>query len=186
MKKIANAILEDNQEENVVFMTEDGQGFFDLTKATNHADNNEFDPPEAFYRAGCEPDDTKALAEQLEFAMEENETLSEVISKIEQAVDFTQDAPEVNQETNEVVASVVQLREKQEGAIALIDKVLVALSVDEVVVDQQAEPIIVAIMKLRASLNTTQSELATLKANALEVVQEKEVEPVVKAAKNGK
>jgi len=51
MKKTANGILADNPEENVVFMTEDGQGFFDLLKATNHANKNEFSEPEAFYRA---------------------------------------------------------------------------------------------------------------------------------------
>jgi hypothetical protein len=201
MKKIANSILSDNPGESVVFMTEDGQGFFDLNLATNHANKNEFADPEAFYSAGFEPEDTKAIEEQLGFAQEELETLTEVVAQIEQAVDFTKKAPEVTQESDIVVAAVVQLREKHVGVIALIDEVTHALIADEVVVDEKAEPIIVAIMKLRVSLisvqaeketltnslSIVQAELDTLKAASIAVVEDKEDQPAAqKAAKTGK
>jgi chromosome segregation ATPase len=201
MKKIALGILADNPEENAVFMTEDGQGFFDPIKANNHANKNELSEPEAFYREGCEPEDVRALEEQLGFAQEENETLTDVLTQIEQAVDFTKEAPEVTQESDALVAAVVQLREKHEGAIALIDKVIHALTDDEAVVDEKAEPVIVEIMKLRVSLlsaqaeketlvnslSIVQSELDTLKANPIAVVEELVVEPAAKTpAKNGK
>lgn len=163
MKKIANGILADNPEENAVFMTEDGQGFFDPIKANNHANKNELSEPEAFYREGYEPEDVRALEEQLGFAQEENETLTGIIVQIEQAVDFTQEAPEVTQESNSVVAAVVQLREKHQGSIALIDKVILALVEPEVVVDENAEPVVVEIMKLRASLKTFKEEKLALK-----------------------
>lgn len=132
MKKIANGILADNPEENVVFMTEDGQGFFDPIKANNHANKNEFSEPEAFYREGYEPEDVRALEEQLGFAQEENETLTVVMAQIEQAVDFTQEAPEVTQETNSVVAAVVQLREKTISLQSELDT-LKAAAIDVVV-----------------------------------------------------
>ncbi|MDI5894395.1 hypothetical protein [Flavobacterium algoritolerans] len=201
MKKFANKILQDNPEENVVYMTEDGQCFFDKIKADNHADKNEFPEPESFFREGFEPEDTKALEEELALVKEDNETITAVLAEIEQAVDFTKEAPEVTQESDPVVAAVVQLREKHEGAIALIDKVIHALTDDEAVVDEKAEPIIVEIIKIRVSLlsaqaeketltnslSIVQSELDTLKATPIAVVEDKTVEPAGKStAKNGK
>lgn len=201
MKKIANGILADNPEENVVYMAEDNQGFFDKIKANDWCHKNEFEEPVAFFREGFEPEDTKALEEQLGFAQEENETLTGIVAQIEQAVDFTQDAPEVTQESDAVVAAVVQLREKHEGAITFIDKVIHTLTEGEAVVNEKAEPVIVEIMKLRVSLlsaqaeketltnslSIVQSELDTLKAKQIAVVEEKVVEPAAKTpAKNGK
>ncbi len=170
MKKIANGILADNPEENAVFMTEDGQGFFDLVKANNHANNNEFSEPEAFYREGCEPEDVRALEEQLVFAQEENLTLTEVVALVAQAVDFTQDAPEVTQDSNGLVAAVVQLREKHQGAIALIDKVILAAVGQPVDFDESAEPLVDEIVKLKASLENALAEKETL-ATSLSIVQ---------------
>lgn len=201
MKKIANGILADNPEENVVYMAEDNQGFFDKIKANDWCHKNEFEEPVAFFREGFEPEDTKALEEQLGFAQEEIETLTGVVTQIEQAVDFTQEVPEVTQDSDPVVAAVVQLREKHEGSISLLDKVILALVEQEAVVDEKAEPVIVEIMKLRVSLlsaqaeketltnslSIVQSELDTLKATPIAVVEEKTVEPAAKnTAKNGK
>lgn len=195
MKKIALGILADNLEENVVFMTTDGQGFFDPIKANNHAKKNEFKVPEAFYRGGFEPEDTLALDEQLGFAQEENETLTSIVDQVAQVVDFTKEAPEVTQESNEVVAAVVQLREKHQGAIDLIDNVIVALVANEIVVDEKAEPVVIEIMKLRVSLKSVtaeketlatslknlQAELDTLKAATVDVVVEnvKKTTPII-------
>ncbi|WP_348814069.1 hypothetical protein [Flavobacterium maritimum] len=187
MKKLANKILQENPEENVVYMTEDGQAFFNPIQANNHANKNEFAEPESFFREGFEPEDIKAIEEQLVFAMEENETLITIVGEIEQAVDFTKEAPEVTQESNPVVAAVVQLREKHLGAMDLIDKVTVALSTDTVIVDEKEEPVIVEIMKLRVSLSTLQSAFDTLKATPIAVIEETTVEPAAKTtAKNGK
>jgi chromosome segregation ATPase len=170
MKKLANKILLDNPDENRVFITEDGQAFFDEIQANNHAVKNEFSEPEVFFREGFEPEDTKVLEEELAQVKEDNETLTEVLDDIQKAVDFTQDAPEVTQESNIVVAAVVQLREKHQGAIALIDKVIISLEAEEAVIDEKAEPIIIEIMKLRVSLKTAQLEKETL-TNSLSVVQ---------------
>lgn len=201
MKKIANKILQENPEENVVYMTDDGQAFFNETQANNHASKNEFSEPESFFREGFEPEDTKALEEELALVKEDNETITAVLAEIEQAVDFTQEAPEVTQDSDPVVAAVVQLREKHEGSISLLDKVILALVEQEAVVDEKAEPVIVEIMKLRVSLlsaqaeketltnslSIVQSELDTLKATNIAVVEEKTVEPAGKStAKNGK
>lgn len=162
MKKIANGILADNPEENAVFMTEDGQGFFDKIKATNHANKNDFSEPQAFYGNGFEPDDNLALDEQLGFAQEENEAFRVVLGQVTQAVDYAQEAPEVTQESNEVVAAVVQLREKHQGAVNLFDQIIDALVTDEIIVDEKAEPVVVEIMKIRSSLQTATVEKETL------------------------
>ena len=195
-KKIADEILKNYPEQNKVIVTQDGQAFFSDLDASHHQKRNGFDSePEVFFREGFEPEDTKELEEDLWLTKQANETLADAIKEVILATDLEAKLPyEVNGQTPEVVAKVVLLREKLESSqgtlkllIETISKVCDPenLEVPEEALSDEALPIVKAVVELRAQLNQTTNELATLKANPIEVVKEaKDVKkPATDAAK---
>lgn len=180
-KKIANEILKDYPESNKVIVTEDGQAFFVDLDATRHHQRNGFKKePKVFFREGFEPEDTKELEEDLQITKEANATLGDAIKLVILATDLEADAPEVDGQTPEVVAKVVGLREKLETSQTTFNEVAEAVNracdleneVPELTLSDEALPIVKSIIELRAQLSQVSNELATLKAEKVEVVEE--------------
>jgi len=72
---LANQVLTDFPQENAVFITEDNQVFFKELDALNHKKKMDFkEDPQAFFRQGFEPEDTKTLQQDLDIANEKTKS----------------------------------------------------------------------------------------------------------------
>lgn len=184
LKKIAESVLKDHPAQNQVFITEDGQAFFSELSANQHNKRSAFESnPEPFYREGFEPEDTKELEEDLKATKAEKDKLVALVTEVFDATDLTKDAPEVNQETPEVVAKVVSLREAITEKEASYKEVLEVVTracdltndFPEVKVSDEALPVIQQVLGLREELGKAHAELQTLKAAPLDVKDTEEV-----------
>lgn len=122
-QKRADQILKDHPKENTVFITEDGQPFFLENKAKNHAKANDMDDPEVFFREGTAPENDKELEEALLEAENHIAVQQNVIDQVKQSADLDGDPVEVDNDTDEVVVQVVQLRENYEAIKAELEAV---------------------------------------------------------------
>lgn len=172
LKKIADEILKDHPGENKVIITQDGQGFFNELAATQHHKRNSFkNEPEVFFREGFVPEDTKELEEDLLQTKETNANLEFAIKQVIDAADLDAEDPEVNGQTLQVVAVVVELREKLQSSIATLKEVAESVNrvcdlendVPDLKLSDEALPIVKAVIQLRTQLAEASNELATLK-----------------------
>lgn len=109
----ANALFEKYPTENKVFITENGQCFFEEQAAKEYHTKKWFDKdPETFFREGFEDEDDTDLQEALHTAKLEVSELSAVIEEIVGVADLDQDYEPANFDTNETVTAVIKLREK--------------------------------------------------------------------------
>lgn len=198
-QKIANEMFVDYPKENVVYITEDGQAFFDELAAKNHAKNRNFENPEVFFREGHEPEDKKELEEELLLLKEDYEVAVGQLELIEQVTDLTQVAPQVDTSTSDVVAKVVTLRQQNEVfenekkeleasrdslqsvLTEIVEGVARACDIDndvpEMTVSDEALPVIKQVLELRAKLADASNQIATLKAKSIEVDNATEEKP---------
>lgn len=121
MKKLeqtAAKLLADNPEQNAVYMTEDGQAFFNKDSRNNHAKERKLEVAD-FFRNGVATDEETANAiKALEVASQEVEASKAALEQIEKV--FTDENPnlEVTVDTNPIVAIAIgaaaQLAEAKE------------------------------------------------------------------------
>ncbi len=109
LEKLAKQLLKDHPEQNVVFVSESGQAFFNKNAAENHeATRGEKVFP--FFRKGSAPDTEMAeTLEEVQEALAERKSVVETVIKV-----ATEDnhGIEVSPATDEAIAEVVQLKEK--------------------------------------------------------------------------
>ncbi|MDN3621343.1 hypothetical protein QWY81_17885 [Polaribacter undariae] len=118
LKKIAAELLKDNPEQNKIWMTEDGQGFFSEGHANNNAKTKGLENPEVFFRDGHQDEDSKELEEVL---LETEETVRELETVIDRVIDVSnieaEDSMEALEDDHQAVKNVAELRKKYEGAV---------------------------------------------------------------------
>ena len=114
-QKIANELFESYEDENKVFVTEDGQGFFDEGAAKNHAIAKDFDAPKVFFREGFS-DEMDTDTEEALMASEENvEILTAVLEKVTDVANVeAETAIEVTEADHQAVQIVASLRREYE------------------------------------------------------------------------
>lgn len=117
-QKLANSILNDNPENSVVYITEDQQPFLSLDKANNHTAIRSLEKsPKAFFRQGFEPEDNSDMEAALEKAVIRNEELETVREQMLRAANLKDTPFEVDGETPNEVAAIVELRELLERSV---------------------------------------------------------------------
>lgn len=109
----ANALLEKYPNENKVFITENGQCFFDDKAAKDYHESKGFDKdPETFFREGFEDDDDTDVQEALHTAKLAVTELTAVIEEMVGVADLDQEYEPATFDTNDNVTAVIKLREK--------------------------------------------------------------------------
>ncbi|CAG2532931.1 hypothetical protein MAR621_03125 [Maribacter dokdonensis] len=104
LESTAAKILADNPEQNAVYMTADGQAFFNKDARNNHAKERKLEVAD-FFRNGVATDEETADAiKALEVASQEVEASKAALEQIEKV--FTDETPnlEVTPDTNPIVA----------------------------------------------------------------------------------
>lgn len=178
IKKIAEQTLKEYPGQNEVHITSDGQAFFNLLDATNHASRNKFEAPKTFFREGHEPEDAKEMEEALQLAEEKNTELTGVVNSVIAAADLNKTPPEVSGSTHDAIAAVVSLREAHQKEVVSKDEIVenVTRAADLVgeapTVTDETPQVVKAVIELRNLYQTVQNELDTLKASSVEVKKE--------------
>ena len=109
----ANALFEKYPEANKIFISENGQCFFDEKAAKDYHDLRGFDKmPEVFFREGFEDEDDSDLQEALHNSELARKTLEAIIEDIVAVCDLDQEYEPANADTDETVTAVISLREK--------------------------------------------------------------------------
>lgn len=123
LEKLAKSLLEKHPSKDAVYMTEDGQGFFNKDARNNHAKGRGGLEVYDFFREGIPtPQETTDAIKALEVAAEKvarYETANETIEKV-----FTDDAFEitVTPETDPMVALAASVKEQLEEAKGLANE----------------------------------------------------------------
>lgn len=105
-----NKLFKEHVNENKIIMTENGQCFFSPNDAQSYHDQMGFEQdPEVFFREGVEIKDDSDLEKALDQA---EKSLSEKTSVLKQAEEALSADVEVDQSTPEIVAEIIQLKEK--------------------------------------------------------------------------
>ena len=113
--KLAKKILAENTDQEAVYITEDGQAFFSKNKAVNHCYNRKFEEePEAFFREGFEPQDDKDLQEAFTELYEKTEVQDQILARVNAALDMSQEAEEITDDTPDMLAGILAMREQVE------------------------------------------------------------------------
>ncbi|MEO2080610.1 MAG: hypothetical protein ABGW88_13700 [Leeuwenhoekiella sp.] len=116
-QKLADEILANHPDQNVVYITEDNQPFFSPIKAKNHAAYRKHDKePKAFFREGSEPEDETELQAKYEKVQSRNTIVEAVLEAIGNAANLEIPAEEITPETPQEVVAVLELREEFEEA----------------------------------------------------------------------
>lgn len=189
IKKIAEQTLKEYPGQNEVHITSDGQAFFNLLDATNHASRNNFEAPKTFFREGHEPEDTKEMEEALELSKEEVHKLKNVLDEVEMSADLNREPVSVNPFTHAVVGTVVSLREaykkEVDSKIELETDVMQAanLEAEAPTVTDETPQAVKMVIELRTLYQSVQNELDTLKASSVEVKKEETKETANTAKK---
>ncbi|UCA61667.1 hypothetical protein KB553_09045 [Chryseobacterium rhizoplanae] len=109
----ANALFEKYPEANKIFISENGQCFFDEKAAKDYHDLRGFEnQPEVFFREGTQDEDDSDLQEALHNSQLARKALEGIIEDIAAVCDLDQDYEPANADTDETVTSVISLREK--------------------------------------------------------------------------
>ncbi|KFF13113.1 hypothetical protein IW15_10140 [Chryseobacterium soli] len=109
----ANALFEKYPQENKIFISENGQCFFDEKASKDYHGLKEFDSePEVFFREGFEDEDDSDLQETLHQSELARMALTGIVEEIAIVCDLDQDYEPANTETDETLTSVIILREK--------------------------------------------------------------------------
>lgn len=109
----ANALFEKYPEANKIFISENGQCFFDEKAAKDYHDLRGFEnQPEVFFREGFEDEDDSDLQEALHNSELARKALEGIIEDVAAVCDLDQDYEPANADTDETVTAVISLREK--------------------------------------------------------------------------
>ncbi|WP_312399498.1 hypothetical protein [Chryseobacterium sp.] len=112
-QKLANQIFEAHPEQNKVFISENGQAFFDENAVKQYHSKMGFEEdPEVFFREGVEDEDDSSFLEAYSKSEAAKNLLEARLDTIYQITDLEQDYEPVNADTDEIVTAVVSLREK--------------------------------------------------------------------------
>lgn len=118
LQKVADELFKDNPEENKVWITSDGQGFFKENHAKNNASDKDLEDPEVFFREGHQNEDNQDLEDVLH---ETEETVKEQEAVINKIIDVSnteaEETVDVSETDHEAVQAVVELRAKYEENI---------------------------------------------------------------------
>jgi hypothetical protein len=113
----ANALFEKYPDVNKIFISENGQCFFDEKAAKEYHDLKGFETkPEIFFREGFEDPDDSDVHEALHNTELEKIALTGIVEEIAAICDLDQDYEPANADTNETVTAVIMLREKYAGS----------------------------------------------------------------------
>ena len=118
-KQIAKNLLKVYPNQNKVWITSDGQGFFIEGAAINNAKNKDLENPEVFFREGHQDEDNTAVEELLQ---ETEEALKKSEIALNRVIDVSnteaEDVVEVIKTDHEAVKNAIELRKKYEDAVA--------------------------------------------------------------------
>lgn len=127
IEEIAQQILKEHPDKNVVFVSEDKQAFFNKQASKNHASERDV-KVFPFYRSGNEPKiETVTNVEEMQDVLEERQAVIEAITKVVEKADH---AIEVNVDTDPVLASVIALRDNLGNDLNKLANELVAVEKD--------------------------------------------------------
>lgn len=109
----ANALFEQYPEVHKIFISENGQCFFDGKSAQDYHDLRGFQKePEVFFRDGTQDQDDQDLQDALDHAQLARKTLTAIIEEINAVCDLDKDYEPADRDTDETVTAVISLREK--------------------------------------------------------------------------
>lgn len=109
----ANALFEKYPEANTIFISENGQCFFEEKAAKDYHDLRGFDnDPEVFFREGTQDEDDSDVQEALHNSQLARKALEGIIEDVAAVCDLDQDYEPANADTDETVTAVISLREK--------------------------------------------------------------------------
>lgn len=117
-KEIATGLLQDNPEQNKVWITDDGQGFFKENYAKNNASDKNLEDPEVFFREGHQNADDQDLEEILQETEEALKGAELILDRVIDAANVdAEETPEVLENDHAAVKAVAELRTKFEANI---------------------------------------------------------------------
>lgn len=109
----ANTLFEVYPEVSKIFISENGQCFFDEKAAKDYHNLRGFElEPEVFFREGFEDQDDSDLQEALHNTELARKTLAGIIEEVAGVCDLDKDYEPANSQTDETVTAVISLREK--------------------------------------------------------------------------
>ncbi|GEN71581.1 hypothetical protein [Chryseobacterium lathyri] len=109
----ANALFEKYPEANKIFISENGQCFFEEKAAQDYHDLKRFETkPEVFFREGTQDEDDPDLQEALHHSESARKVLEGIIQDVLSVCDLDQDYEPANADTDDTVTAVISLREK--------------------------------------------------------------------------
>lgn len=109
----ANALFEKYPQANKIFISENGQCFFEEKAAKDYHNLRGFEnEPEVFFREGFEDEDDSDLQEALHNSELARKALEGIIEDVAAVCDLDQDYEPANADTDETVTAVISLREK--------------------------------------------------------------------------
>lgn len=109
----ANVLFEKYPEANKIFISENGQCFFEEKAAKDYHDLRGFEnEPEVFFREGFEDEDDSDLQEALHHSELARKALEGIIEDVAAVCDLDGDYEPANADTDETVTAVISLREK--------------------------------------------------------------------------
>lgn len=109
----ANALFEKYPEANKIFISENGQCFFEEKAAKDYHGLRGFESqPEVFFREGFEDEDDSDLQAALHNSELARKVLEGIIEDVAAVCDLDQDYEPANADTDETVTAVISLREK--------------------------------------------------------------------------
>lgn len=112
----ANALFLQYPTENKVFISENGQCFFDEKAAKDYHELKGFETdPQVFFREGFEDEDDSDLQEALHKSELERLNQRSTLEEIEAVCDLDQEYTPANADTDPVLTAVIALREKLHG-----------------------------------------------------------------------
>lgn len=109
----ANALFEKYPQANKIFISENGQCFFEEKAAKDYHNLRGFEnQPEVFFREGFEDEDDSDLQEALHHSELARKALEGIIEDVAAVCDLDGDYEPANADTDETVTAVISLREK--------------------------------------------------------------------------
>lgn len=115
-QKKANTLFLQYPNENKVYISENGQCFFDEKAAKNYHEVKGFETePEVFFREGFEDEDDTDVQEALHKSELERLNQAATLEEIAAVCDLDQEYTPANAETDETLTAVISLREKLAG-----------------------------------------------------------------------
>lgn len=111
LKQVADQLFKDYPKESQVFVTTDGQGFFNKNYTVNHCNKNKLEYQE-FFRSGYAPEVDQGVEDLLVTAEETIRSHEATLNKIQDLanVEGEELSPEVTEDDHEAVKAVGELR----------------------------------------------------------------------------